>query len=232
MHLRKDSMSEITEKLNQVRRRIEQARGRSPYGQDVTLVAVTKFHPLEAMEEAIGAGVTWVGENRVQEMEMKRARLTLPVKWTLQGHLQRNKVKKAVQLSDLIQSVDSEGILRDIDRRAGEAGKVQDILLEFNISGEESKYGLASSQAKDMLSLAMSLPSVCVRGMMCMAPVAENPETVRGVFKQGKALFDALGTSCDTCRILSMGMTQDFEVAIEEGATMVRIGTAIFGQRK
>lgn len=225
-------MSEITEKLNHIRSRIEKAKSRSPYGQDVTLVAVTKFHPVEAMEEVIRDGVAWVGENRVQEMEMKHTRLALPVKWTLQGHLQKNKVKKAVQISDLIQSVDSEAILLEINCRAGEADKVQDILLEFNISGEESKHGLVPESAEDMLALAMSLPSVCVRGMMCMAPIAEDPEEVRPVFKKGKALFDELGKSCDTCRVLSMGMSQDFEIAIEEGATMVRIGTAIFGQRQ
>ena len=128
------AMSEIKERLAHVMDRIEAARKRSPYGQKVTLVAVTKFHPLEDMEEAIHLGVTQVGENRVQEMEEKYKALKLPVIWNLQGHLQKNKVKKAVAMADLIQSADSLDIMKEIDRRAGEIGKVQDVLLEFNIS--------------------------------------------------------------------------------------------------
>ena len=227
-------MSEIGKRLQEVERRIEAARGRSPYGQDVILVAVTKFHPLENMEEVLRLGVTQVGENRVQEMEEKHDRLTLPAVWHLQGHLQRNKVKKAVALADLIQSVDSAGILEEIDKRAGQAGKKQDVLLEFNISGEESKYGLSPKELRHIVEVAKDCPHVTVKGLMCMAPIEEDAEKTRPVFKKAHALWEELKTYFpdNQISILSMGMTRDFEIAIEEGATMVRVGTAIFGARQ
>ena len=227
-------MSEIGKRLQEVERRIEAARGRSPYGQDVILVAVTKFHPLENMEEVLRLGVTQVGENRVQEMEEKHDRLTLPAVWHLQGHLQRNKVKKAVALADLIQSVDSVGILEEIDKRAEQAGKKQDVLLEFNISGEESKYGLSPKELRHIVEVAKDCPHVTVKGLMCMAPIEEDAEKTRPVFKKAHALWEDLKTYFpdNQISILSMGMTQDFEIAIEEGATMVRVGTAIFGARQ
>lgn len=227
-------MSEIGKRLQEVERRIEAARGRSPYGQDVILVAVTKFHPLENMEEVLRLGVTQVGENRVQEMEEKHDRLTLPAVWHLQGHLQRNKVKKAVALADLIQSVDSAGILKEIDKRAEQAGKKQDVLLEFNISGEESKYGLSPKELRHIVEVAKDCPHVTVKGLMCMAPIEEDAEKTRPVFKKAHALWEELKTYFpdNQISILSMGMTRDFEIAIEEGATMVRVGTAIFGARQ
>ena len=227
-------MSEIGKRLQEVERRIEAARGRSPYGQDVILVAVTKFHPLENMEEVLRLGVTQVGENRVQEMEEKHDRLTLPAVWHLQGHLQRNKVKKAVALADLIQSVDSAGILREIDKRAEQAGKKQDVLLEFNISGEESKYGLSPKELPNIVEVARDCPHVTVKGLMCMAPIEDDAEKTRPVFKKAHALWEELKTYFpdNQISILSMGMTRDFEIAIEEGATMVRVGTAIFGARQ
>ena len=219
-------MSEIEERLNAVRQRINRAMKQSPYGEKVMLVAVTKFHPLEDMEEAIRLGVTQVGENRVQEMEMKHERLSVPVTWHLQGHLQKNKVKKAVAMADLIQSVDSLDILREIDKRAGQIGKVQDILLEFNISGEESKYGLAPQ--------AQVCEHVRVKGLMCMAPEGATEKELHAIFHQGRRMWEKLQTHfpVNQVSILSMGMSEDFETAIEEGATMVRIGTAIFGIRQ
>lgn len=227
-------MSEIGKRLQEVERRIEAARGRSPYGQDVILVAVTKFHPLENMEEVLRLGVTQVGENRVQEMEEKHDRLTLPAVWHLQGHLQRNKVKKAVALADLIQSVDSAEILKEIDKRAEQTGKKQDVLLEFNISGEESKYGLSPKELPNIVEVARDCPHVTVKGLMCMAPIEEDAEKTRPVFKKAHALWEELKTYFpdNQISILSMGMTRDFEIAIEEGATMVRVGTAIFGARQ
>lgn len=227
-------VSDIGKRLQEVERRIEAARGRSPYGQDVILVAVTKFHPLENMEEVLRLGVTQVGENRVQEMEEKHDRLTLPAVWHLQGHLQRNKVKKAVALADLIQSVDSAGILKEIDKRAEQAGKKQDVLLEFNISGEESKYGLSPKELRHIVEVAKDCPHVTVKGLMCMAPIEEDAEKTRPVFKKAHALWEELKTYFpdNQISILSMGMTRDFEIAIEEGATMVRVGTAIFGARQ
>ncbi len=227
-------MSEIKERLAHVMERIEAARARSPYGQDVTLVAVTKFHPLEDMEEAISLGVREVGENRVQEMEEKHKALTVPVVWNLQGHLQKNKVKKAVAMADLIQSVDSISIAKEIDKRAGEIGKVQDVLLEFNISGEESKHGLDPSDWDVVIGEVKGLSHVHVVGLMCMAPNYEDVEMTRPVFRRGHELWERLKSDfpAGQVSILSMGMTHDFEIAIEEGATMVRIGTAIFGPRQ
>ena len=226
-------MSEISANLSAVRRRIEAARERSKYGQNVRLVAVTKFHPLSAMEEALRAGATDVGENRVQEMEEKHARLTLPATWHLLGHLQKNKVKKAVAMADLIQSCDSISIMEEIDKRAAEIGKVQDILLEFNISGEESKTGFAPGDLEAAAKAARGLSHVRVVGLMCMAPIEEDAEKTRPVFREGRALWEKLKEYFPEKQItvLSMGMTQDFETAIEEGSTMVRVGTAIFGAR-
>lgn len=225
-------MSDIETNLNAVRRRIEAARERSPYHQVVTLVAVTKFHPRAAMEEAVRCGVADVGENRVQEMEEKFRMGPLPVRWHLQGHLQKNKVKKAVAIADLIHSGDSLDILKEIGRRAGEIGKRQDVLLEFNISGEESKHGLDPKDFDAIAAAAGAVEGIRVTGLMCMAP-NEEPELTRPVFREGRALWERLKSKFPEGQIsvLSMGMTNDFEVAVEEGATMVRIGTAIFGPR-
>ncbi len=227
-------MSEIAEKLSRVLSRIEEARKRSPYGQDVTLVAVTKFHPLSDMEEVISLGVTDVGENRVQEMEGKFKSLTLPVRWHLQGHLQKNKVKKAVAMADLIQSADSLEILKEIDKRAGEIDKVQDVLLECNISGEESKTGISKENLPALIEEAKGLSHVRVLGLMCMAPNYEDVEMTRPVFREAHNLWEEMKKQFPDGQIsiLSMGMTHDFEIAIEEGATMVRVGTAIFGARQ
>lgn len=226
-------MSEITNRLNDVRRRIEEAKSRSPYGQDVTLVAVTKFHPIVEMREAIDDGVTQIGENRVQEMEEKFPILDRDVTWNLQGHLQKNKVKKAVMMADLIQSGDSMEILREINKRAAQINKVQDILLEFNISGEETKTGMKPEELAEAVELAKSLPNIHVKGMMCMAPEFADLEKTRPVFHKGKEMYEELKGMFPEGQIsiLSMGMTHDFEIAIEEGANMVRIGTAIFGAR-
>lgn len=226
-------MSAIEKKLEAVKKRIAAAKASSPYGQDVTLVAVTKFHPLEDMEEVLRLGVKEVGENRVQELEDKRSRVKMPVVWNLQGHLQKNKVKKAVAAADLIQSVDSLGIMEEINKRAGQIGKVQDVLLEFNISGEISKYGLPPESLDEAAKRAGRLPHIRVRGLMCMAPMEEDAERTRPIFRRAHEMWETLKTYFPEGQVsvLSMGMTRDFETAIEEGATMVRVGTAIFGER-
>lgn len=153
--------------------------------------------------------------------------------WHLQGHLQKNKVKKAVAMADLIQSADSLSILREIDKRAAEIDKVQDVLLEFNISGEESKTGLSPDDMKMAVDEAKSLSHVRVLGLMCMAPNYEDVEMTRPVFRKAHEMWENMKKQFPEGQIsvLSMGMTHDFEQAIEEGATMVRIGTAIFGSR-
>lgn len=226
-------MSEITTRLEAIQKRIALARERSPYHQDVTLVAVTKFHPISEMKEVIAQGITQIGENRVQEMEEKFELLTEKVTWNLQGHLQRNKVKKAVAMADLIQSGDSIDILKEIDKRAGQIDKVQDILLEFNISGEETKTGISPHDFQEAVEVAKTLPHIKVVGLMCMAPEFGDLEQTRPVFKEGRQLFEKLKQRFPEGQvsILSMGMSHDFEIAIEEGATMVRVGTSIFGER-
>ena len=186
-------MSEVTTRLKEVQNRIEAARMRSPYHQDVTLVAVTKFHPVSEMKEVIAQGVTQVGENRVQEMEEKYEFLSQePITWNLQGHLQKNKVKKAVAMADLIQSGDSISILQEIDKRAGQIGKVQDVLLEFNISGEETKTGIEPDAFEEAVEAAKALPNIRVCGLMCMAPEFGDLEKTRPVFREGHELYKKL----------------------------------------
>ena len=189
--------------------------------------------PLSDIEELLEAGQLEYGENYVQELCDKYENISKPVHWHMIGHLQKNKVKKAVAMADLIQSADSLDIMKEIDRRAGEAGKVQDVLLEFNISGEESKHGLPPQSMKEALDTAKALSHIRVKGLMCMAPAYEDVEKTRPVFRKAHSMWTDMKKEFPEGQIsiLSMGMTHDFEIAIEEGANMVRIGTAIFGER-
>ena len=226
-------MPNIAENIRAIRENMAQAAksaGRAP--EEILLCAATKMNDAGAVREAVAAGVDCCGENRVQEMEEKFRMGPLPVRWHLQGHLQKNKVKKAVAIADLIHSGDSLDILKEIGRRAGEIGKRQDVLLEFNISGEESKHGLDPKDFDAIAAAAGAVEGIRVTGLMCMAP-NEEPELTRPVFREGRALWERLKSKFPEGQIsvLSMGMTNDFEVAVEEGATMVRIGTAIFGPR-
>lgn len=227
-------MTDIAAGLEQVRERIRNARIRAGRVDRVELVAVTKNHPVTALAEAVSLGVEHVGENRVQEAAQKRALYTgkEPL-WHLIGHLQRNKAAQAVRLFDLIQSVDSERILRAIQMQAEKTDKVQDILLQFNIAEEPQKYGLKLGDYESVLAALAEMSHVRLRGLMCMAPFTEDPETVRPVFRVAYHLYDDLRKRFPEgqIRYLSMGMSNDFEVAIEEGANLVRVGTAIFGER-
>jgi len=193
--------------------------------EDVLLVAVTKVFPASDVEAAIVAGVTNVGENKVQEARDKKPLVTSSATWHLIGHLQSNKAKDAVRLFDVIQTVDSVDLATKISRHAESAGKTQDVLLQVNAGNEEQKSGV---DAKDVAALAKSvaaLPSMRVAGIMAIPPAGEA-ETMRPYFRDLKKLRDDLGLEH-----VSMGMTDDFEVAIEEGSTIVRIGRAIFGSR-
>ena len=217
----------IAENLARVRERIEAAccrAGRSPDG--VTLVGISKGFPAEAVAEAYAAGLADVGENRVQEAEAKIEALAaqgVRPRWHLVGHLQTNKAKTATELFAIIHSVDSLRLAQALSRRAREQVP---ILLEVNVAQEASKFGFAPQEVASALSAITPLPNLDVCGLMTVAPLAGDAEAVRPVFRQLRELRDALGL-----RELSMGMTDDFEVAIEEGATMVRIGRAIFGPR-
>jgi len=218
-------LATIAERVAHVRQRVERAAeraGRSPT--EVTIVAVSKGFPPSAIDEAVIAGITDVGENRVQEAAAKITALRgLPVTWHLVGHLQTNKAKTALELFDIIHSVDSLHLAEALSHRAQ---RPLPILLEVNAAGEASKFGFPPGEVADAAQAIARLPHLDLRGLMTVAPFVSDPETVRPVFRELRRLRDALGL-----RELSMGMTDDFEVAIEEGATLVRIGRAIFGER-
>lgn len=205
--------------------RAASAAGRNPA--DVTLVAVSKTFSVDSIADAHQAGVRHFGENWVQEAAEKIPALTnlspRPT-WHMVGHLQTNKVKAALELFDMIQSVDSVSLGEAIARRAG--NRRMPVLLEVNIAAEASKFGLRPEQLHDAVKTLQALPQLEVQGLMTVAPLADDPETVRPVFRKLRALRDEFGL-----RELSMGMTDDFEVAVQEGATIVRVGRAIFGAR-
>lgn len=203
--------------------------GRRP--EDVALVAVTKGVGTERIQAAVSAGVHDLGENRVQEAASKIEILGRGPRWHMVGHLQRNKAGQAEALFDVIHSVDGTGILRELNRRPH---RPIDVLLQVNIGGEPQKHGVAPDDVLGLAREAAQLPGVRVVGLMTIAPMAANPETVRPVFRQLRGLRDELNRRAvsDAPLVhLSMGMTDDFEVAVEEGATMVRIGRGIFGER-
>ena len=204
--------------------------------EDVTLVTVTKTHPTASIRIAAKAGVTNVGENRVQEALEKKTELEalgIKLRWHLIGHLQSNKAKLAIQHFDLIHSVDSIELARDLNRHATTAGKHQPILLQLNVSHEETKFGADPQAARELVSQVLELcPSLQINGLMTMAPFSDNPEDARPHFRALHELSQSLREQFEIGSELSMGMTGDYEVAIEEGATLVRIGSAIFGHRE
>ncbi|MDH7600541.1 MAG: YggS family pyridoxal phosphate-dependent enzyme [Armatimonadota bacterium] len=223
-------MSLIGENLQSVRERIEAAAhrvGRNP--DDIILVAVTKTRSVDEIKEAIAHGICHIGENYVQEAEKKFPEIGSSVRWHMIGHLQRNKAKHAVEIFDVVHSVDSEQLARELGRRAQAANKCVDVLVEVNISGEQTKFGVGPDDALELVETIREISGIRLCGLMGMAPIVEDPEETRPYFAKLKELWDKLP---EENRIyLSMGMTQDFEVAIEEGSNMVRIGTAIFGPR-
>ena len=223
-------MKNIRERIDFVKNEIEKAKQRSGRKDDVKLIAVTKTVGVDRIREAYEYGCEALGENRVQEM-MEKFDSFPDADWQLIGHLQKNKAKYVVGKAKLIHSVDSIELLREINRIAEKKGIVQDVLLEVNISGEITKYGLTTDQIQDIIIKIGELGHILVRGIMTMAPKSENPEDIRWVFKEAKKLFDSLKKTNDKFDTLSMGMSSDFAVAVEEGATMVRVGSLIFGER-
>jgi len=224
----------IKENIEFVRKKIQAAADRVGVNDKITLVAVTKNHPVSCMREAASAGITQVGENRVQEALQKQKDFpNNTLTWHLIGHLQTNKAKAAVAHFDLIHSVDSEHLLLAVQKAAAQIGKIQPVLLQVNVAREESKYGMAVEDFPHICRLASSLSHVCVQGFMCIAPNVAQVEEVRPVFRIAHALYEDMKQKFPTgqIRYLSMGMTHDFEIAIEEGANIVRVGTAIFGER-
>jgi PLP dependent protein len=196
---------------------------------DITLVAVTKTRSIDMIREAIKLGITDIGENYVQETVDKYSKLGNIVKWHMIGHLQSNKIKYIIDFCELIHSVESESLAKEIGKRAIERGKVQKILVEVNIAQEHSKFGVSEAFALELIERISIVQGIAVCGIMGMVPFVENPEDTRSYFSRLKALWDKLPK--EQRLYLSMGMTNDYEVAIEEGSNMVRIGTAIFGAR-
>ena len=236
---------DIAENIEKVRRRIAAAcerSGRDP--KEVTLVAVSKTKPFSDIEEACSAGAFDLGENYVQELRQKNEENgslpeALPIRWHMIGHLQKNKVKYLIGSTALIHSVDSVELAEQIEKEAAKKDSAVRILLEVNIAREESKWGFAPEEAKEAAREISKLPHVRVLGLMTSAPLTDEPESNRLYFRDLNSLAqeleaEGLIVSDDPdchCPVLSMGMTRDFEVAVEEGATMVRVGTAIFGAR-
>lgn len=221
-------MNEVAHNVERIRERIRAAAfraGRRP--ENVTLVAVSKAIEPERIEAAVAAGQTLFGESKVQEARAKIPLVSQRARWHLVGHLQTNKAREAVAFFALIHSVDSIKLAVELNKWAEHAGKVQAVLLEVNASGETSKFGLKPEDLGAALSEINRLSRLEVQGLMTIAPFFEDTEKTRPSFRRLRELRDEAGL-----RELSMGMTHDFEVAIEEGATMVRIGTAIFGERK
>ena len=226
-------MSMVVENLQKVLSEIETARSKKNFATDepVTLIAVTKNHTVELMQEAIDAGAKNIGENRVQEAAEKFQTLNREVKKHLIGHLQTNKVKQAVKLFDLIQSVDSEHLAAAIDKAAESVGKVQEILIQVNLAKEDSKSGVYEENLQDLISKVDALKNVKLRGLMMIAPNYSDVEECRPLFRQMRKIFDEIKIQRKDFDFLSMGMTHDFKIAVEEGANIVRVGTAIFGER-
>ena len=226
-------MSSIAENLERVREQIAQAAAKAGRAvDDVELVAISKTHDAAKVREAIEAEQSLFGESRVQEARVKIPELPSNLRWHFVGHLQKNKIRHALPLFELIHSVDSLALARDINRIAEEDGLHPRILLEVNVAGEGSKFGFTPEKLREDLENLLALPRLSILGLMTIPPIAEEAEASRKYFVQLRELRDRLQTEfhVDLAQ-LSMGMTQDFAIAVEEGATLVRVGTAIFGKR-
>ncbi len=228
----------IADRVAAVRERIARAAERAarPAG-EVTLVAVSKTHPVPAVREAFAAGVRDFGENRVQEAEGKvEATADLGaagLRWHLVGHLQSNKARRAAALFDVVESVDSVDLGRRLAREAASAGRTLRVLVQVDLAGEETKFGLEEAQLFPALEALRDAPGLRVDGLMVLPPYLDDPDTVRPFFRRLRALADrARSEGLLAGSELSMGMSHDFEAAVEEGATIVRVGTAIFGERE
>lgn len=219
---------EIKDKIKQAALR----SGRLP--EDILLLAVTKTIDTDRIQEAVEAGLTSLGENKVQEILNKYETMGENVKWHLIGHLQTNKVKYIIDKVELIHSVESLKLAEEIEKRAAAKNIIMPILIEVNIAQEDSKFGLHPSEVENFIRNISTMQHICIKGLMTVAPFVENPEENRYYFRQLRELLvDINEKKIDNVHmdILSMGMTGDYEVAIEEGATIVRVGTGIFGKR-
>ncbi|HEY7538854.1 MAG TPA: YggS family pyridoxal phosphate-dependent enzyme [Methylomirabilota bacterium] len=220
-------MTDIGANLGRVRERVARAAERAGRrASDVLLIGVSKTVDVARIRQAIEAGVPALGENRVQEAKEKVGEIGRPVPWHLIGHLQTNKVRDALEIFDVIHSLDRLDLAKELDKRARARGRTVDALVEVNVAAETSKGGVAPDGLANLLDAVAAMPSLKVRGLMAIPPEAKDPDDSRGWFRMLRKLGERHGL-----KELSMGMSGDFEVAIEEGATMVRVGTAIFGPR-
>jgi PLP dependent protein len=225
----------LADNLNNVQKKIiEAAKMSQNPDRQIEVVAVTKTIPVNRMREILSLGVSHLGENKVQELVNKIGEIDSDVSWHMIGHLQRNKVKYIVDKVSLIHSVDSIPLLNEINRRAADINREIQCLIQVNVSGEVSKFGLEPAEVLPILRAAEAMPFIKIKGLMTMAPFHEDPEQSRDCFKRLHELYQ---TSKENklhqveMEILSMGMSNDFEIAVEEGSTMVRIGSALFGER-
>jgi len=229
-------MTNIEKNIENIRDKIEVSAVKAgKRAEDITLIAVTKTRTPEEINEAIKLGIADIGENKVQEILDKYEKIE-PVRWHMIGHLQTNKVKYIIDNVSLIHSVDSLKLAREIDKRSGQHNKKMDILIQINAADEKSKFGISADEARGIImEILESCPNIFIKGLMSIVPYAEDPETVRKYFKEVNNIYE----ECKTInhpkvefQYLSMGMSNDYPIAIEEGANAVRIGTSIFGERK
>lgn len=225
----------LKDQLQEVEKRIQAACDRAGRKrEEVTLIAVSKTKPVETLQEAYDLGVRIFGENKVQELTAKYEALPKDIHWHMIGHLQTNKVKYIIDKAELIHSVDSLKLAETIEKEAAKHDLIADILVEVNVVEEESKFGMKMEEVIPFVEKVSAFPHVRVRGLMTIAPFVEDPEENRSIFADLHKLYIDIkkkNHDNDTVSVLSMGMTNDYEVAIEEGATMVRVGTGIFGAR-
>ena len=226
------SIRDNIEYINKLKNEAALKSGRT--GDDVLLVAVTKLHDADEINEAIDCGITDIGENQVQEI-MNKYEKVKPVRWHLIGHLQTNKVKYIIDKVAMIHSVESLHLAQEIDKRAAQHGITMDILIQVNSAEEESKFGISVEETEQMIrDILDNCPNLRIRGLMCIAPYEEDPENAAIYFREVKELYDrysAIDHPNLDFKYLSMGMSNDFQVAIQEGSNLIRVGTAIFGQR-
>ena len=226
-------MVSIAENLERVREQITQAAAKAGRAvNEIELVAITKTHPAEKVREAVDVGHTLFGESRVQEARAKIPELPSNLRWHFVGHLQKNKIRHALPLFELFHGVDSLALAEEMERIAAEEGEYPRVLLEVNVAGEGSKFGFKAETLRAEIGSLVALPRLSIEGLMCIPPLAEEAEASRKFFVQLRDLRNSLEKEFAVkLPQLSMGMTQDYWIAVEEGATLVRVGTAIFGER-
>jgi len=226
-------MASIAENLERVRRIITQAAAKVRRSEnEIELVAITKTHPIERIRDAVEAGQRLFGESRVQEARAKIPELPSNLRWHFVGHLQKNKIRQALSLFELFHGVDSLGLAQEMNRIAAEEGGHPRVLLEINVAGEGSKFGFTTEILRAEMEPLLALQRLSIEGLMCIPPLADEAESSRKYFAQLRELRDSVEREFNLkLPHLSMGMTQDFWIAVEEGATIVRVGTAIFGER-